>query len=88
MRQAHVELTLALGSGGAAAAFADLTLPPTQRGTQVNSVKCLSVPLPTSSTHIDDPRGGSGFNQVIYDTSHLADIFIWSHHGGEIVWPR
>lgn len=51
------ELILAPGSGGEAATAADFTFPPTQRGRQVNSVKCLSVPLWTSSTHIDDPRG-------------------------------
>lgn len=52
-----LELILALGSGGKAATATDFTFPPTQRGSQVNSVKCLSVPLWTSSTHIDDPRG-------------------------------
>lgn len=51
-----LELIWAPGSGGASATAADFTFPPTQRGSQVNSVKCFSVPLWTSSTHIDDPR--------------------------------
>lgn len=33
------------------------TFPPAQRWSRVNSVKCLSAPLWTSSTHIDDQCG-------------------------------
>lgn len=48
---------LAPGSGGKAATAADFTFPPTRRGSQVcNLVKCFSVPLWTSWTHIDDLR--------------------------------